>query len=79
MSAMGTMISKKRGRASMVSTQKEALEAPDSMTSSKKRRDCVRRMTALNTADINIAAMARFLNMYHSNNLMEDRCSVSVF
>jgi hypothetical protein len=55
------MISKNRGKASEVKSQNDRLDAPLSTTNSKKRKDCVKKTTAVKTNVIKTVAISRFL------------------
>ena len=61
--ASGRIISKKRGSANNVKTQKELLVAPDSMTNSKNRNDWVKNTTTASVIAIKIVAIVKFLNI----------------
>lgn len=63
MSASGSMISIKRGRARTVKPQKVELDAPDSITSSRYFNDCVRKITTVSTTVTNRLAIRRFLKI----------------
>ena len=61
--AIGKIISKKRGNASNVKIQNAELDAPDSITSSKKRSDCVNKITAASVNAMKIVAIERLFNI----------------